>query len=145
MKLQYFGHLMRRADSFEKTPMLGKIDPWDSPAKNIEVCCHTLLHGIFPTQGLNPGVLHCRQILYCLSHQGSPKFIKRRYDYSPSKRGTLKSEFSLRATYLFMKLNTSRKTSDKKGPHERRSLCHRVWHSVGTPLVFLAYGKPFSL
>ena len=27
---------------------------------------------IFPTQGLNPGLLHCRQILYCLSHQGSP-------------------------------------------------------------------------
>ena len=28
--------------------------------------------GIFPTQGLNPGLLHCRQILYHLSHQGSP-------------------------------------------------------------------------
>ena len=28
--------------------------------------------GIFPTQGLNPGLLHCRQILYYLSHQGSP-------------------------------------------------------------------------
>ena len=32
---------------------------------------HSLLHGIFPTQGLNPGLLHCRQILYHLSHQGS--------------------------------------------------------------------------
>ena len=30
------------------------------------------LRGIFPTQGLNPGLLHCRQILYCLSHQGNP-------------------------------------------------------------------------
>ena len=30
--------------------------------------------GIFPIQGLNPGLLHCRQILYCLSHQGSPHF-----------------------------------------------------------------------
>ena len=29
--------------------------------------------GIFPTQGLNPGFPHCRQILYCLSHQGSPR------------------------------------------------------------------------
>ena len=120
------------------------------PKQNMGVGCYFLLQGIFPFQGLNPGVLHCRQILYCLSHQGSPKFIKRRYYYSPSKRGTLKSEFSLRATYLFVKLNTSRKTSDKKGPHERRSLSHRVWHSVGTPLVFLAYGKlvprvPFSL
>ena len=30
---------------------------------------HSVLQGIFPTQGLNPGLLHCRQILYCLSHQ----------------------------------------------------------------------------
>ena len=34
--------------------------------------CHFLLQGIFPTQGLNPGLLHCRQIFYWLSHQGSP-------------------------------------------------------------------------
>ena len=34
---------------------------------------HALLQGIFPTQGSNPGLLHCRQILYQLSHQGSPK------------------------------------------------------------------------
>ena len=34
--------------------------------------CHFLLQGIFPAQGLNPGLLHCRQILYCLSHQQSP-------------------------------------------------------------------------
>ena len=33
--------------------------------------CHFLLQGIFPTQGSNPGLLHCRQTLYCLSHQGS--------------------------------------------------------------------------
>ena len=35
------------------------------------VDCHFLLQVIFPTQGLNPGLLHCRQVLYCLSHQGS--------------------------------------------------------------------------
>ena len=34
--------------------------------------CHALLQGIFLTQGSNLGFLHCRQILYCLSHQGSP-------------------------------------------------------------------------
>ena len=33
--------------------------------------CHFLLQGIFPTQGLNPGLLHCRQMLYHLSHQGN--------------------------------------------------------------------------
>ena len=35
------------------------------------VGCHFLLQRIFPTQGSNPGILHCRQILYHLSHQGS--------------------------------------------------------------------------
>ena len=34
--------------------------------------CPFLLQGIFATQGLNPGLLHCRQVLYCLGHHGSP-------------------------------------------------------------------------
>ena len=38
--------------------------PWDSPGKNTGVGCHFLLQGIFPTQELNPGLLHCRKILY---------------------------------------------------------------------------------
>ena len=37
----------------------------------------SLLQGIFPTQGLNPGLLHCRQTLYQLSHQGSPRILDR--------------------------------------------------------------------
>ena len=45
--------------------------PWDSPGKNTEVGCHSLLQGIFPIQGSNPCLLHCRQIPYHLSHQGS--------------------------------------------------------------------------
>ena len=44
----------------------------DSPGKNSGVNCHGLFQGIFPTQGSNPNLLHCRWILYCLSHQGSP-------------------------------------------------------------------------
>ena len=47
--------------------------PWDSPGKDAGVGCHALLQGIFPIQGLNPGLLHCRQVLYCLSQQGIPK------------------------------------------------------------------------
>ena len=44
----------------------------DSPGKNTGAGCHALLQGIFPTQGLNPGLPHCRWTLYHLSHQGSP-------------------------------------------------------------------------
>ena len=42
--------------------------PWNSPGKNTGVGCHSLRQGIFLIQGLNPGFLHCRQILYCLIH-----------------------------------------------------------------------------
>ena len=50
--------------------------PWDSPGRNIGVGGHALLQGIFPTQGLNPGLLYCRWIVYQLSHQGSPGIPK---------------------------------------------------------------------
>ena len=52
--------------------------PWGFLGKSTGVGCHFLLQGIFPTQGLNPGLLHCRQTLYHLSHQGSSK-----QDFSP--------------------------------------------------------------
>ena len=48
--------------------------PCNSPGKNIGVGSHSLLQGIFATQGSNLGLLHCRQILYWLSHQESPMF-----------------------------------------------------------------------
>ena len=47
--------------------------PWNSPDKNTGVSYQFLLKGIFPTQGSNSSLLHCRWILYCLSHQGSWK------------------------------------------------------------------------
>ena len=43
--------------------------PWNSVGKNTGVGCHSLLRGIFPTQGSNLGLLHCRQILYHLSYR----------------------------------------------------------------------------
>ena len=42
--------------------------PWNSLGKNIGVGCRSLLQGIFPTQGLNLGLLYCNQILYHLNH-----------------------------------------------------------------------------
>ena len=54
------------------------LSPWDSPNNNIGVGCHFLLQGIFPTQGLNPDLLHCRQTLYHLSHKGRFKLKKKK-------------------------------------------------------------------
>ena len=44
----------------------GLYSPWNSPGKNTRVGSLSLLQGIFPTQGLNPGLWHCRWILYQL-------------------------------------------------------------------------------
>ena len=52
------------------------MDPWNSPGQNTGVVSLFLLQGIFPTQGSNPGLPHCRQILYQLSHQGSPRILE---------------------------------------------------------------------
>ena len=49
---------------------------WNSPGQNTGVDSLFLLQGIFPTQGLNPGLPHCRQILYQLSHKGSPRILE---------------------------------------------------------------------
>ena len=58
----------------------------DSSGKNTGVGCHALLQGIFPTHGLNPGLLHCRQTLSCPSHQGSPRILE--WVAYPFSRGT---------------------------------------------------------
>ena len=55
----------------------GLYSPWNSPGQNTGVGSHSLLQGIFPTQGLNTGLPHCRRILYQLSHKGSPRMLER--------------------------------------------------------------------
>ena len=53
----------------------GLYSPWSSPHQNTGVGSRSLLQGIFPIQGSNPGLPHCRQILYQLSHQGRPRIL----------------------------------------------------------------------
>ena len=50
--------------------------PWNSPGQNTGVGSLSLLEGIFPTWGSNPDLSHCRQILYQLSYQGSPRILE---------------------------------------------------------------------
>ena len=61
----------------------------DSPSKNIGVDCHALLQRIFTTQGSKLGLPHCRQILYHLSHQGSPRILE--WVVYPFSRGSSQS------------------------------------------------------
>ena len=73
--------------------------PWDFPGKSTGVGCHFLLQQIFLTQGSNPSLLHCSQILNCLSHQES---------YTGGER--MRISLTLR----------SRKSSTKLKPHKLR-------------------------
>ena len=54
----------------------GLYSPWSSPGQNAGVGDRSLLQGIFPTQGLNPGLPHWRRNLYQLSHKGSPGMLE---------------------------------------------------------------------
>ena len=56
--------------------LYGLYSPWNSPGQNTAVGSLSFLQGIFPTQGLNPGLPHCRQILYQLNHQGIPRTLE---------------------------------------------------------------------
>ena len=57
-------------------PVHGLYSPWISPGQNTVAGSCSLLQRIFSTQGSNPGLLHCRQILYQPSHQGSPRLLE---------------------------------------------------------------------
>ena len=64
--------------------------------------CHALLREMFPTQGSNPGLLHCRQILYCLSHQGlTPYSMARSTHFEGQKYTQFSSVQSLSCVRLF--------------------------------------------
>ena len=54
----------------------GLYSPWNSPGQNTGVGSLSLLQEIFPTQGSNPVLPHCRWILYQLSHEGSPRILE---------------------------------------------------------------------
>ena len=60
----------------DSLPPHGLYNPWSSAGQNTRVGSLSLLQGIFPTQGSNPGLPHCGQILYQLSHKGSPVIMK---------------------------------------------------------------------
>ena len=57
-------------------PMEWIYSPWNSPGQDTGVSSLSLLQGISPTQGSNPGIPHCRWILYQLSHKGSPRILE---------------------------------------------------------------------
>ena len=74
----------------------GLHNTWNSPGQNTGVGSLSLLQGLFPTQGANPGLPYYRKILYQLSHNGSPttgvgglSLLQRIFPTQKSNRGLL--------------------------------------------------------
>ena len=82
--------LLSRAQLCDSVPLYS---PWNSPGQNARVGSLSILQGIFPTQGSNPGLSHCRRILNQLSYQGSP---------SQKKETPIFSSFVNLKTYLLV-------------------------------------------
>ena len=62
--------------------------PWNSPGQNTGMCSLSLLQGIFPTQESNPGLPHCRWILYQRTQKGSPGILERLINLKWGRAGT---------------------------------------------------------
>ena len=90
----------------------GLYSPWNSPGQNTGVSSLSLLQGIFPTQGLNPGLPDCRQILYQLSRKGSPGILEWvAYPFSSRSSGPgSQTGVSCILLWVLMTLAVSRRT-----------------------------------
>ena len=74
--LELFRTIVKVIRSCLTLPPHGLYSPWNSPGQNPGVGSLSLLQGIFPTQGSNPGLPHGRWILYQLSHQGNARILE---------------------------------------------------------------------
>ena len=88
------------------------VTSWNSLGQNTGVSSCSLLQGIFPTQGSNPGLPHCRLILYCLSYQGSPeeanyRVIERVMCQSETPLGSEGPMYSITSRHNCKALNSS--------------------------------------
>ena len=108
----------------------------DSPGKNTGVGCHALLQGIFPTQGLKPGLPHCRWSLYHLSHQGSPRvyILALNYESVPLKRCPL-----ICSLYLNKKKNVSNNNMTSIHYIQLPVFCHLPYFSNSSNLTYNFY------
>ena len=74
----------------------------DSPGKNTGVGCHFLLQGVFPTQGSNPGLPHCRQILYLWATREATPIKEHHIFFSPYHKDVTDSNFFLKQVYMII-------------------------------------------
>ena len=93
----------------------------DSPGKTTGVGCHALLQGIFLTQGSNPGLSHCRWILYHLSHQGSPRILE--WVAYPFSRESSRARSQTRVSCIAARFFISRATREAQSHRRQHKRC----------------------
>ena len=126
----------------------GLYSPRKSPGQDTGGGTRSLLHGIFPTQRLNPGLLHCRRILYQLIHKGSPRSgepIPSPADLpDPGTEPSGSQPFKI-SGYLYLHLHflapfsgfqmaTTVSASNPKGKHPDTALSNRTFCNDGNTL-----------
>ena len=120
----------------------GLYSPWNFPGQNAWVDSLSLLQGIFPTQGSNPGLLHCRWILYPLSHQGSPRILE--WVAYPFSRESSKPRNQTGASCIAGRFFTN-ELSGKPSETEASVLLISFYYVPGTVVSILNLLKPSVL
>ena len=108
----------------------------DSPGKNTGVGCRAVLREFFPTQGSNPGLPHCRQILYHISHQGSSVFPLRLQYLFPPQHYTIASRLTP-STIMPIQRRSRIEVSKRSGI----SVWFVCWHIPCAQNTRLAHGR----
>ena len=116
--------------------------PWNFPGKNTGLGCHFLLQGIFLTQELNPGLPHCRQMLYRLSHLGSPKYplltkIQQGQKLKKKKKSTLGGAYYPQVCMPRLLLSPLLPAQPRISSHfqEKQLFLSEVWATSSLPQV----------
>ena len=114
----------------------GLYSPWNSPGQNTGVGSLSLLQGIIPTQGSNPGLPHCRQIIYQLSYQRSPNRYININNFFFKEKEQLYSREAQQACNGVVKVNFScDKANSDPTPSNRTQgdIESFLWHSCPRP------------
>ena len=101
--------------------------PWNSPGQDTGVGSLSLLQGIFLTQGSNPGLPHCRQILYQLCHQGSPRILE--WVAFPFHRGSSQPRDQTQVSHIAGRFFTSWATREPQLQNTLSKINH-FWFSI---------------
>ena len=117
------------------------VTPWNSPGQNTGVGSLSLFQGIFPTQGSNSGLPHYRQILYQLSHRGSPWYI---WGGSKNSFGMENpNEHFGQPNIVWLNFFKPRifKNIFKTFPRVFRKMLASIWQFIGLYLILLLFTK----